>query len=1031
MRAARTRRLSRPYYVAAAALAAVGSAAALLLVPRERELALISFKGQDFSIARAAFEAQLEAENLPRGVIVPLAEIDVHCGEIERAIDLLERYLAAHPDSADARRRLADYYDQAQRPASRVAMLEALERQSPNVETLREIVDHHAQWNDDAAREAALTRLVRQYGGKAEDVTLLATLLAARGALEEAVAALHARAAQGLDQDGAELLVSLLLDKGLAEAAEAASAVHLQKMPRSDAIIAMAELFLGRGHAAHAARLVAPFEGRFEAEPQLFVEWLAIERQVGRGRSAYERLLAIQAKGPLVPTLDRAFLDLAIEQADWPAAFAAFDRVGPQAVDEDLLLSLVEGALAGRDTARAEALSRRAGEGVLARRPMLAARIAFARGSRAEGEAWVRRAEAAPDLSDRERLALAEHYADTGRAPAAREIARRLALSPQLGVDDLPAIAGVLARAGAAKADVDLFSRLRKDRPSPKADLAWALVASSAGQGAEVRAWLEAAAKDAQDPALLGDLYAVARQAKLNAQALDLARRLDAAAPGPASKLRLAESLMDAGAPADALAILRPMLPGTREVEALHFAALARAFAKGAPVRDELVALAKARMGDARLGADDRAGVASVLVEAGAAEVALPLLQDLARTGDNWFFAFVDAAVKAKRRDQLVAFLKVELQRGDLTPKQRGDRVYALLEQGGHAEALPTLEALAEAQGGDWLFAYEDAAKKAGREGQFLDLLAKRTLRPDVPRAERRDAAFRLLGAGRKADAERLFVALAEGQPATSQDVEQVLYLWGPRPSKAQLDWLESRARAASGAERGDWLERLANVNAHDRIVGLSEQTGVDQLDGAGFLAYAQALAAQRKVDALGHALQARLPRETDPVRLKRMGRLAADFGLFAQAVPAYKKVLARIPDDREALRDGGISAVSDQRYGEARPLLQRFHKVHTGDFESHLAMGDIHAAQGERDAAQFHWGRTVKLVDGDPKPVFFAKVLRAAALQRLNRTEEAIAAFEALRAERPNDADLRVDLAETLLKSKNFDRVRTLIARP
>ena len=263
------------------------------------------------------------------------------------------------------------------------------------------------------------------------------------------------------------------------------------------------------------------------------------------------------------------------------------------------------------------------------------------------------------------------------------------------------------------------------------------------------------------------------------------------------------------------------------------------------------------------------------------------------------------------------------------------------------------------------------------------------------------------------------------------QEIEQLLYLWGPRPPKAGLDWLEARARAAPVAERGGWFDRLANVSAFERISRLAEQSGIETLDGPGFLAYAQALAAQRKIDALARAIEGRLKREDDPQRLKRLGRLSADFGLFAQAVPAYKKALVLLPDDREALRDGGLSAVSDQRYGEARPLLLRFHKLYPGDYESHLALGDAHAAAGERAAAQFHWGRTVTLVEADPKAAFFMKVLRAAALQRMDRTAEAIAAFEALRAERPNDVDLRVDLAETLLKSKNFDRVRALVAKP
>src|SRR3546814_4361843 len=63
----------------------------------------------------------------------------------------------------------------------------------------------------------------------------------------------------------------------------------------------------------------------------------------------------------------------------------------------------------------------------------------------------------------------------------------------------------------------------------------------------------------------------------------------------------------------------------------------------------------------------------------------------LFRSRGNWFWAYVEAAKKAKRNDELAAFLKAELARPDLSRKEREDRIYALIDLGGAAAALPYL----------------------------------------------------------------------------------------------------------------------------------------------------------------------------------------------------------------------------------------------------------------------------------------------------------------------------------------------------
>jgi thioredoxin-like negative regulator of GroEL len=515
--------------------------------------------------------------------------------------------------------------------------------------------------------------------------------------------------------------------------------------------------------------------------------------------------------------------------------------------------------------------------------------------------------------------------------------------------------------------------------------------------------------------------------------ALSVAERLRLLAGTPRNTVLLAEALTGAGRAKDALPLLRPLLPGTRDVRRTYLSALASAQVAGSPLREELVAIASKLLSDPALTPVERGEVANALVDAGAYDVALPILATLARArGGEWFFAFLDASKKAKRRDEVMAFLRTELARADLSRAQREERLYALIDVAGGQAALPYLESFADSYGGDWVFGYEDALIKSGQEGRFLDYLIKRSERGGLSIAERRDAAFRLLKSGRKAAAEYIFLSLARDGAPNSEDVSQLLYLWGPRPNAAALDWLESRARTATGSARAGWLAHLVDVGASERVVRLAEASGGSAaMDEATYQAYLEALAATRRFDRLSASLRARIPGEGNTNRLRDMGRIASDNGLVTEALLAYQRLLAQKPDDRAALRAAGLAALSQRRYAEARQHLERYVGSGDSDPDVRYIYAEALSALGQRDQAATEYARALRDIDAVAKPSFQSRLVRANVLQRLGRTGESIAAFEALRVERPYDPELRADLATALLQSKSYDRAKQVLSTP
>lgn len=1030
-------RLARPFYAVVAALVVVGGVVAFLLIPRQRELAEIYHRGREFAAARDAYEAQLAGGSLPLSIVVPLADVYIYFGQIKHAIGLLQRYEAAYPDNVEILRRLADAYSQDQEISRRMETLRKIDKLGSDGESLREVLDEQRDRADSDGQMATLARLIERPDATPFEIAEYAKLLAGRGEYRNAVAVLEKRAAQGpkaLNYDGIELLCSLLLDLNRPDDAQKYAASFLEGNTDPSAIGAITSLFVTRGRPDLALRLIEPFQARAGDDPKLLGDVIEVERAAGRSAQALARLVKLDDEGRLPQSMYVPYVELAVEASDRDRAFKGLERVNPNAFQPATITGLIELALMGGDVARAAALARAVGDGVFMDAPMVAAELALAQGDRARAETWVRRAQAMPSLAlaPREAIALARYEASQNQKASARRRALALLENPRTPDGDLPSLASLFIQLGASASDAALFDRMRLQRPSPRADAAWALVATAAGQTAAVREWLNQA--QGLDEQILADLFYAARDAKQAQLAFAAAERLYKMAPSPRNTASYAQALTDIGRAAEAVPLLRPLLPGDREIEAVYLTALAKAYAAGAPVRDELVAFATKRINDPSLTATERGDVAAALVAAGVYDVALPLLANLARTQrGNWFWTYVEAAKKAKRNDELAAFLKVELARPDLSRKEREDRIYALIDLGGAAAALPYLQSQAETYGGEWVFAYEEAAKKAGQENQYLDFLTKRLERTDLPRAERRDGAFRLLAANRKPQAEKIFFSLAQDQPPDSPEVQQLLYLWGPRPAPAQLDWLEKRAREARGAEKGAWLDVLANDGASARVVQIAEDSGsAATMDAAVFAAYVQALATLKRNDKLAQALDQRLAKETSPIVLRKLARAAAESGQALPALEGYRRILSQAPDDRDALRGAGVAAAAAQRFEDARRYLTRYFALGPADdYEAAFVLGEALSSLGQQGAAANSYARALKVIEATGKPSFQMRLVRANILQRLGRTQEALAAFEALRAERPNDRDLRADMVTALMQNKSYDYAQRVLKAP
>ncbi|MBY6263601.1 tetratricopeptide repeat protein, partial [Azospirillum sp. 412522] len=564
----------------------------------------------------------------------------------------------------------------------------------------------------------------------------------------------------------------------------------------------------------------------------------------------------------------------------------------------------------------------------------------------------------------------------------------------------------------------------------------WARLAAKAGDPAAVADWL--AGQPKLPLALLQDIAGSAAErvgadprAARSAATLALAasQRAFALDPSPRSRLTLANALVVTGKPAEALPLLAPLLDGGSggggggagaEVEAVYIAAL-----DGAGRSDELTRHLTAKLARGNLSNADQQAIVTMLLDHKAYRAALPLLRGWAErqgsggrpngdwpNGDwpngDWLGVYADAAARANALPDLAALLQ------------------------SRASAAP----LAEAE--DSL--YRDTLTKLGRKADLRRYLLARATDDRLPADKRREPASALLALGDKAGAEQALQRLAAGQGPQSEDFKQLAYLWGPRPPAAGLDWIEARAKAAaSPAEQAAWYDRLADYGGGRRVIaGLGGQGGGQ--GGAQGTApaqpalkspYIEALAAAGKGKELADAVRAALPEEAAPDRLRRYARLAEQTGQRAAASQAWTALLARKPDDSDALRQLGMLAYDENRLADAERLLRRYVASGPNDYEAHYFLGEALTALKRPAAAAPFYRTSLSQLRARAGRGDAAIQTEANLLNRLGKVDDAVAMFETLRKRRPADRQLKADYASMLIENGRLPEARRVLALP
>lgn len=356
---------------------------------------------------------------------------------------------------------------------------------------------------------------------------------------------------------------------------------------------------------------------------------------------------------------------------------------------------------------------------------------------------------------------------------------------------------------------------------------------------------------------------------------------------------------------------------------------------------------------------------------------------------------------------------------------RKEDLVYAMLEVKADEQVLPHLKLLAYQQGGDWVYPYEETLVKLGRNKELIDFFQMHIKHPDLAVDEKRRIAFRFLELNHKEDALPVFKGLAESATALSPDVEQLLFLWGPRPSKVNRKWLANRANDSKNEERTQWLRHLANAGGAREVIQLTRKEPSSGATDRLFSVYLQALEELEDKETFVRALGQWLGSETDPDRLWLYGSLAEDQSQLELANKAYEKILTSRPQDEKTLMRLGWNSFYLNQWKDTQKYLRPILTKKANDWTTNYYYAEAIYLEGHVSESLPFFQKTLALINKISSPSIEARMTKAVSLERLGRKKEALAMYERLLKTSPTDKKLRVKYISALMEAGDYEQAQ------
>ncbi len=999
----------RKYVVVAAVVAAIGVAAGLYMVTDTPEMtksepvaSLAAAADAPIDLTKVDIEAEYTKGNRSFQIISALVDKRVAQGGREPAIKLLEEYVAANPKDSRGHKRLLEQYQLNGRMEDYNKALLALTNEDPTEENLLLLSYVYNAAKDYQKQAEVLRKIIDVTGGKKPEVYVdLATvqrLMGEKDAALKTTEELKAKHPSFNSNSLTYLMVSALTEKGEIDrayqiaqdwintpftapvnAVEGAAPTN----PRPQELADLCNILHYSGHADKAIALVEQHLDMLESSSALVVAYANADVTAGREDHAFGLLQKIDEAGRMSPVLYPTYLDLAMKRNDIPAADAIANKLDASSFTEEQALNILElSRISNAPSVYKTLLSRFDAPQALEDKPVLAAVLSILK--KDPGQDKKIEEALATELTSTQRTRLAESCARAQKTACFDAIVKQFPAMDAMNAQQVVEYSQLYLIANRPADIVDAVgARATGANSSADIQAAHRRLAAAAGKLDVLKPWLDANAATAPINSLQ-ELFYLANNNHQKDVASDVAERLYARDPSPANSDILTNALVAAGDVERALPLLRAQVKDASANDGLYVATLAKFAPKNPELRKELADYAEASLRSER--------------------------------GNN---------------QQLLNY------------------AYIMINNGRKDAVIPYAKKYADARGGDWKKLYSQlivkpvkASANATVPGKLSrEQLIEMSRAKNISDANKRQIAYSLLSDGHKNDALAIFADLAQNKGPDSQEVKDLMYMWGGKLSNEQLAWVNARATNASPYDKARWAELINNTASDESVLRYVSSTPDALYNRPLRQKYFRILATSGNRQNYDEAMRGWVAQTTDVPALNDYASTAQAYSFSAAAANAYARVLQLDPNNKKALSQTATMQYSKGKFTEAGKSLDQYLAVQAqqpqvdpgeeSDPElAHYFKAELLRRKGDKAGSEAEFRKVAEMItaSGTRSPTTLSRLYTVQF--RLGQHEAAKSGFEQLLTQYPDDKSILADYMSALIEYRYINEATRVANR-
>lgn len=657
------------FYIVFFSIALMGLVISYLIFPFYNPLSLMFFYNKEYEKSFERYKTLYEEKHdRSVSVVVPLIWLNLQYANIDRAIEILQEYIAENPTSYDAIDYLGKIFVSADRPYSNLQLLPRTFALQPTLENIREQATLYFFYGETKKQMTALETLIENYRGYQSEYQTLAYLYAKHGENEKSLGIINKLLAayplNELEESSVILAVSLFIENNKKQEALTLAENYLRAIPKATIAADLASVFQGKKLFNDALEILNLIAKEHLSDTETLAMKTSILVDEGKTQEAYDLLKSYFQKGTLPSELYENLITFGLTEEKNPRNFEEIIKTGGASnLSDGTLLKVIEKGYKSNLPGLVEALEKSLPSDRIENDPVL--EFALRIGKRkpiTPNDLDFYLQPTMQELNDTQKLELAKLYYLIRLNSLSKDslVAIQSYIDiPENQLNDLTSLLVDLDLTDVGLKKVE-EAKATLVKPPSQLDALWIALLSSAGQDSQAAEWLQNNLEELDNSSL--DLIARAALLKKNPKSALIAANALLKRKNTTRIQRMhAQALVLAGKTEQGLAILREQFNrGSKAVKSAYLYALSEA-AKQLPwYLGEFKSYVANELSVPALKPRKKREIGYALIETGLKKEALPVFFELGKNKpfDNPDTQALIALMGTKLGPEQVAWIK-------------------------------------------------------------------------------------------------------------------------------------------------------------------------------------------------------------------------------------------------------------------------------------------------------------------------------------------------------------------------------------